>query len=216
MSAPARSKTASGVNSLRLLFRHLLALRSLAESEGVYEITCPNGAVWSLFDIEYLYARAMRRPLKISGTLLPVQSIRVDHYIQHGGKWCRVVKIEEDPVKPIIYIDLLIPETPDPADRFKRKRFSSTAQVKLLSPHEKRLLDHDKLNPCLPRRQQQAIELFLIQNVLEEEAAVMMGVSPTNPVGMYATAGLERLLKLLDQELLHRFSIDDSNMLSLA
>jgi hypothetical protein len=46
----------------------------------------------------------------------------------------------------------------------------------------------------LPKRQYQAIFLCLYQNVLEKDAAGMMGVSPTNPVAMYATKGLEKLL----------------------
>jgi predicted DNA-binding protein (UPF0251 family) len=47
---------------------------------------------------------------------------------------------------------------------------------------------------ALPRRQYQAIFLCLYENVLEKDAAEMMGVSPTNPVAMYATKGLEKLL----------------------
>jgi hypothetical protein len=46
----------------------------------------------------------------------------------------------------------------------------------------------------LPRRQHQAIFLCLYQNVLEKRAAEIMGVSPTNPVAMYATKGLEKLI----------------------
>ena len=46
----------------------------------------------------------------------------------------------------------------------------------------------------LPRRQHQAIFLCLYQNVLEKKAAEIMGVSPTNPVAMYATKGLEKLI----------------------
>lgn len=51
--------------------------------------------------------------------------------------------------------------------------------------------------PVLPPRQHQAIELCLIWNVKESEAAVRMGVSPTNPVAMYATAGLTKLVGLI-------------------
>ena len=46
----------------------------------------------------------------------------------------------------------------------------------------------------LPRRQHQAIFLCLYENVLEKRAAEIMGVSPTNPVAMYATKGLEKLI----------------------
>ena len=108
-----------------MLFRCLHQFRSLFESEGIDEITAPNGTVWSLFDIEYLYAAAMRRPT--------------------GKK------------------------------------------------------DFDREHPCLPIRQQQAIELFLVLNQPEEEAAEIMGLSRTNPIGMYATSGLTKLLKLLDE-----------------
>ncbi len=48
----------------------------------------------------------------------------------------------------------------------------------------------------LPRRQRQAIELCLVQNMKESEAAVQMGVSVTNPVSMYATSGMEKLIAL--------------------
>lgn len=51
----------------------------------------------------------------------------------------------------------------------------------------------------LPPRQAEAIELCLVQNVRERDAAVMMGVSPTNPVAMYATSGLEKLVKQVEQ-----------------
>ncbi len=49
----------------------------------------------------------------------------------------------------------------------------------------------------LPLRQRQAIELCLVQNIKETEVAVMMGVSPTNPVASYATSGLQKLLVLI-------------------
>ncbi len=46
----------------------------------------------------------------------------------------------------------------------------------------------------LPLRQHQAIELCLVRNIKETDAAVLMGVSPTNPVAMYATSGLEKIV----------------------
>lgn len=52
--------------------------------------------------------------------------------------------------------------------------------------------------PLLPPRQRQSIELVLIQNCLEREAAVMMGVSVTNPVAMYATKGLEKIIQMIE------------------
>lgn len=46
----------------------------------------------------------------------------------------------------------------------------------------------------LPPRMRQAVELFLYDNRLEKQSAKIMGVSLTNPVAMYATVGLTRLL----------------------
>lgn len=51
--------------------------------------------------------------------------------------------------------------------------------------------------PVLPLRQRQAIELCLVQNVKEADAAVLMGVSVTNPVAMYATEGLKKLIAMI-------------------
>lgn len=63
---------------------------------------------------------------------------------------------------------------------------------------------HDQL-PRLRTRQQQAITLCLIHNMRERDAAVAMGVSETNPVMMYATLGLQRLLDMVDAGELVRF-----------
>lgn len=49
----------------------------------------------------------------------------------------------------------------------------------------------------LPVRQSQAILLFLVENKSEEEVAIWMGIDPRNPVGMYATSGLTRLIDLV-------------------
>jgi hypothetical protein len=59
--------------------------------------------------------------------------------------------------------------------------------------------------PRLPARQREAIELFLIQNVKESVAAKMMGISPTNPIGMYATDGLRTIVNLVNSGALPRF-----------
>lgn len=61
--------------------------------------------------------------------------------------------------------------------------------------------------PMLPPRQRQAIELCLIHNVKESDAAVRMGVSPTNPVAMYATSGLQKLIGLIESGSFSRFQI---------
>ena len=49
----------------------------------------------------------------------------------------------------------------------------------------------------LPVRQAQAIQMFLVENMTEEEVARWMGIDPRNPVGMYATSGLTRLIELV-------------------
>lgn len=57
----------------------------------------------------------------------------------------------------------------------------------------------------LSPRQRQVITLCLVHNMRERDAAIAMGVSETNPVMMYATLGLRRLLDLIDGGLLDRF-----------
>ena len=49
----------------------------------------------------------------------------------------------------------------------------------------------------LSPRQRQSIELCLYANVKEKDATIIMGVSPTNPVAMYATNGLARLCVMI-------------------
>lgn len=49
----------------------------------------------------------------------------------------------------------------------------------------------------LSARQQQAIELFLYQNIRERDVAKMMGVAETNPIAIYATQGLTRLCDMI-------------------
>lgn len=57
----------------------------------------------------------------------------------------------------------------------------------------------------LSPRQAEAIELCLYQNRTEVEAATLMGVSPTNPVAMYATDGLKKLVALVATGQLARY-----------
>ena len=52
----------------------------------------------------------------------------------------------------------------------------------------------------LSARQRQSIELCLFLNLTEEQAASCMGVSLTNPVAMYATDGLRKLVSLVQIE----------------
>ena len=49
----------------------------------------------------------------------------------------------------------------------------------------------------LSPRQQQAIELFLYQNIRERDVARKMGVAETNPIAIYATQGLTRLCEMI-------------------
>lgn len=58
----------------------------------------------------------------------------------------------------------------------------------------------------LTLRQRQAITLCLVHGVKESDAAEMMGVSRTNPVMMYASLGLHRLLDMIDYGELERFN----------
>lgn len=57
----------------------------------------------------------------------------------------------------------------------------------------------------LPKRQSQSIELYLVRNMREVDAAKAMGVSPTNPVGIYATVGLTKLLDMIADGSLPRY-----------
>ena len=53
----------------------------------------------------------------------------------------------------------------------------------------------------LTTRQAQAIRYFLLGNMREEDVAVAMGIKPSNPIGLYATEGLRRLVEMVDQRL---------------
>lgn len=61
----------------------------------------------------------------------------------------------------------------------------------------------------LPPRQRQAIQFCLIENMKETEAARRMGVSPTNPVAMYASSGMIRIIAMIREGLLPRFTETD-------
>lgn len=51
------------IQTLRSLFRNLLAFRALYETDGIYEITGPDGITWSLWDLEELYRVAVHTNL---------------------------------------------------------------------------------------------------------------------------------------------------------
>lgn len=54
----------------------------------------------------------------------------------------------------------------------------------------------------VPERMRQSIEWYLYENLKESDAALQMGIAPTNPVGTYATVGLTTMLsKALKGEL---------------
>jgi DNA-directed RNA polymerase specialized sigma24 family protein len=57
----------------------------------------------------------------------------------------------------------------------------------------------------LPPRQAEAIRLCLFENMLERRAAEVMGVALTNPVAMYASSGLEKLIALVESGALPRY-----------
>lgn len=64
------------------------------------------------------------------------------------------------------------------------------------------IFDVEYLYGCrdlLSPRQRQAIELFLYHNIRERDVAEMMGVSPTNPIAIYATQGLTKICELISE-----------------
>jgi hypothetical protein len=64
---------------------------------------------------------------------------------------------------------------------------------------------YEQARARLTRAQFRAIDLFLVQDHRESDAAELMGVSRTNPVGMYATLGLGRLLDAIRSGEIARF-----------
>lgn len=59
----------------------------------------------------------------------------------------------------------------------------------------------------LPPRQQEAIQLCLIDNIREHDASLIMGVSTGTPVGKYATTGLNKLSGWMRDGTLRRFRV---------
>lgn len=70
--------------------------------------------------------------------------------------------------------------------------------------------------PLLPVRQRQAILLCLVKNWREIDAAEAMGVSPTNPVSMYASSGIQKLLEMMDEGTLPRFKSGARSVLEVS
>lgn len=92
-----------------------------------------------------------------------------------------------------------------------RAVYQETGVDEIVTPYGRRwtLWDLEYLltmsDKYLTHRQRQVITLCLVHNMREKEAAEVMGVSRTNPVMMYATLGLRRLLDLVDSGMLDRF-----------
>ena len=57
----------------------------------------------------------------------------------------------------------------------------------------------------LPPRQREAIQYCFLEGMRESDAAVRMGVSPTNPVSMYANEGVKKILVMIVAGDLPRF-----------
>jgi DNA-directed RNA polymerase specialized sigma24 family protein len=57
----------------------------------------------------------------------------------------------------------------------------------------------------LPKRQHEAISLYLVQGMREVDAAKAMGLSATNPIGIYASVGLKRLIGMIESGELPRW-----------
>jgi len=66
---------------------------------------------------------------------------------------------------------------------------------------------YSQIKDILPPRQYQAIEWFLVWNHREATVAEMMGISPTTPVGSYATAGLEKIVAMMKDGTLPRMAL---------
>jgi len=64
---------------------------------------------------------------------------------------------------------------------------------------------YERSADLLTAAQYRAITLFLIHDIKEQDAAEMMGVSRTNPIGMYAALGLSKLIEFIDAGGLERF-----------
>jgi hypothetical protein len=64
---------------------------------------------------------------------------------------------------------------------------------------------YEKAASLLTESQFTAIRLFLVEDHKEADAAELMGVSRTNPIGMYAALGLSKLVEFVDAGGLDRF-----------
>lgn len=60
----------------------------------------------------------------------------------------------------------------------------------------------------VPDRMQQSIQYCLFENMKEKDAAVRMGIAPSNPVAVYATIGLTNMLAMASKGELSGYTID--------
>lgn len=72
-----------------------------------------------------------------------------------------------------------------------------------------------QVGDVLPLRQSQAIEFFLVRGLKESTVAEMMGIAPSNPIGSYATAGLDKLIRLIEQGYFPKFQFERRRRLSV-
>lgn len=96
-----------------------------------------------------------------------------------------------------------------------RALYSDEGQDTLVGPNgiEWSLWDVETIyRACLilPPRQAQSIEFFLVRNMREADVAEMMGLSRTNPIGMYATTGLEKIVSLINEGKIPKFKMEES------
>jgi len=61
----------------------------------------------------------------------------------------------------------------------------------------------------LSDRQRQAIELFLYDGISERDCSLIMGISQNNPIGMYATDGLEKIVTMIGSGELRRYRLEE-------
>lgn len=66
----------------------------------------------------------------------------------------------------------------------------------------------ERAQEVLPLRQRQAIEWFLVHNLKESTVAEMMGISVSNPIGTYATAGITNLVAMIEEGDFPQFSFE--------
>ena len=66
----------------------------------------------------------------------------------------------------------------------------------------------------LPDRQQQSIQFCLYENLKEKDAAVRMGIAPSNPVSVYATIGLTMMIDRAVQGMIPGYHLDPTEVLS--